>query len=199
MDTVDIGAEDRLIRLTAGLSNGDAAVVRAAHRLAEEAHRGQRRKHGTPYIEHPLAVAEILRELGVDAGDVLAAALLHDTLEDTTVTDRDLATFPVRTREIVRLVTDPRPRMSSQERRVHYRDIWRDSDATLVKAADRLSNLGDAPLQPCPEFCAQYAERTRHEMLGPESPLPGHPVVGPLLRAAVERCDAVAAAGGGPP
>jgi GTP pyrophosphokinase len=193
------GEGERLTRLTAGLPDGDAALVCDAYRLAEAAHRGQSRKHGTPYIGHPLAVAETLRELGIDKGEVLAAALLHDTLEDTTVGDRELAAFPPRTGEIVRLVTDPRPGMSSEERRLHYQDIWGDADATLVKAADRLSNLGDALLQPRPEFCAHYAERTRHEMLGPESPLPAHPIVGPLLRAAVERCDAAAASGADPP
>jgi (p)ppGpp synthase/HD superfamily hydrolase len=117
------GEGERLTRLTAGLPDGDAALVCDAYRLAEAAHRGQSRKHGTPYIGHPLAVAETLRELGIDNGEMLAAALLHDTLEDTTVGDRELA----------------------------------------------------------------------------ESPLPGHPVVGPRLRAAVERCDAAAASGADPP
>jgi GTP pyrophosphokinase len=64
---------------------GDLALIRAAYLLAAEAHEGVCRKSGEPYIEHPLAVACILAELAMDAHGI-AAALLHDTVEDTTVT-----------------------------------------------------------------------------------------------------------------
>ncbi|WGW13827.1 bifunctional (p)ppGpp synthetase/guanosine-3',5'-bis(diphosphate) 3'-pyrophosphohydrolase [Saxibacter everestensis] len=63
----------------------DVGVVRRAYEVAAAAHRGQRRKSGDPYITHPIAVATILAELGMTP-DTLAAALLHDTVEDTSYT-----------------------------------------------------------------------------------------------------------------
>lgn len=60
----------------------DLGVVEKAYHVAEEAHAGQKRKSGDPYITHPLAVTTILAELGMTP-PTLAAALLHDTVEDT--------------------------------------------------------------------------------------------------------------------
>ena len=63
----------------------DLSVIEKAFAVAEEAHRGQKRKSGAEYITHPLAVTQILAELGIGAS-TLAAALLHDTVEDTSYT-----------------------------------------------------------------------------------------------------------------
>ena len=60
----------------------DVSLIDKAYRVAEEKHRGQTRRSGEPYITHPLAVAQILAELGL-APRAIAAALLHDTVEDT--------------------------------------------------------------------------------------------------------------------
>lgn len=60
----------------------DINIVLKAYRVAEKAHRGQTRKSGDPYITHPVAVATILAEIGM-MPVTLAAALLHDTVEDT--------------------------------------------------------------------------------------------------------------------
>jgi len=60
----------------------DLSVIERAYEVAERAHRGQRRKSGDDYITHPLAVATILAELGMTP-PTIAAALLHDTVEDT--------------------------------------------------------------------------------------------------------------------
>ena len=60
----------------------DARLLQRGYDVAEERHRGQLRKSGDPYITHPLAVATILAELGMDT-TTLVAALLHDTVEDT--------------------------------------------------------------------------------------------------------------------
>ncbi len=65
--------------------SADAAVLRRSYTIAENAHRGQMRKSGDPYITHPLAVAQICAELGMDT-TTLVAALLHDTVEDTSYT-----------------------------------------------------------------------------------------------------------------
>ncbi len=63
----------------------DAAVLRRSYAVAENMHRGQMRKSGDPYITHPLAVAQICADLGMDT-TTLVAALLHDTVEDTSYT-----------------------------------------------------------------------------------------------------------------
>jgi GTP diphosphokinase / guanosine-3',5'-bis(diphosphate) 3'-diphosphatase len=60
----------------------DTGLLLRAYEVAERFHRGQMRKSGTPYITHPLAVAELLATIGMDT-TTLAAALLHDTVEDT--------------------------------------------------------------------------------------------------------------------
>jgi len=67
----------------------DRELIRRAYRVAEEAHREQKRLSGDPYINHCLAVASILADLRVPP-DVVAAGLLHDTVEDTTVTIHDI-------------------------------------------------------------------------------------------------------------
>ena len=65
--------------------SSDAGVLRRGYAIAENMHRGQMRKSGEPYITHPLAVAQICAELGMDT-TTLVAALLHDTVEDTSYT-----------------------------------------------------------------------------------------------------------------
>ena len=63
----------------------DVDMVRKAYRVADEAHLGQMRKNGEPYITHPSAVASLCSEWKLDA-QALMAALLHDTMEDCGVT-----------------------------------------------------------------------------------------------------------------
>ena len=65
--------------------DADTELVKRAYVYATRAHRGQTRKSGDPYITHPLAVATILAELGMNH-ETLCAALLHDTIEDTSYT-----------------------------------------------------------------------------------------------------------------
>jgi GTP pyrophosphokinase len=69
--------------------HADVNALRRGYTIAERMHRGQMRKSGEPYITHPLAVAEILAGLGMDT-TTLVAALLHDTVEDTSYTLRQL-------------------------------------------------------------------------------------------------------------
>ncbi|MFC7548374.1 RelA/SpoT family protein [Plantactinospora sp. GCM10030261] len=76
----------QLVRIHRSVHSGsDAAVLRRAYVIAESMHRGQFRKSGEPYITHPLAVAQICADLGMDT-TTLVAALLHDTVEDTRYT-----------------------------------------------------------------------------------------------------------------
>jgi guanosine-3',5'-bis(diphosphate) 3'-pyrophosphohydrolase len=80
------GAVDLLIK-TVRLHHpkADTALIERAYATAERAHSGQKRKSGEPYITHPVAVAQILADLGIGS-KTLAAALLHDTVEDTDYT-----------------------------------------------------------------------------------------------------------------
>ena len=77
------GAVDRLIK-TARMHHpkADVSIIERAYLTAERAHSGQKRRSGEPYITHPVAVAQILADLGIGP-KTLAAALLHDTVEDT--------------------------------------------------------------------------------------------------------------------
>ncbi|MFJ8893915.1 RelA/SpoT family protein [Leifsonia sp. NPDC102414] len=80
------GAVDTLIR-TVRLHHpkADLSLIERAYAVAERAHSGQKRRSGEPYITHPVAVAQILADLGIGA-KTIAAALLHDTVEDTEYT-----------------------------------------------------------------------------------------------------------------
>ncbi|CAN5582653.1 GTP pyrophosphokinase [soil metagenome] len=80
------GAVDRLLKtVRAHHPKADVALIERAYAAAERAHSGQVRKSGEPYITHPVAVAQILADLGIGP-KTLAAALLHDTVEDTDYT-----------------------------------------------------------------------------------------------------------------
>ena len=80
------GAVDQLVRtVRTNHPRADISVIERAYAVAERAHRGQKRRSGEPYITHPIAVAQILADLGI-APVAIAAALLHDTVEDTEYT-----------------------------------------------------------------------------------------------------------------
>jgi GTP diphosphokinase / guanosine-3',5'-bis(diphosphate) 3'-diphosphatase len=83
------GIEDLLAALPETYSLADRELVQRAYRVAEEAHRGQTRVSGEPYVTHCVAVARILSDLSVPP-EVVAAGLLHDTVEDTSITLDDL-------------------------------------------------------------------------------------------------------------
>ncbi|WP_433386707.1 RelA/SpoT family protein [Micromonospora sp. KLBMP9576] len=89
--TADTDPVSHLVRTHRAIHSGtEPSVLRRAYTIAENMHRGQFRKSGEPYITHPLAVAQICAEIGMDA-ITLVAALLHDTVEDTHYTLQALA------------------------------------------------------------------------------------------------------------
>jgi GTP pyrophosphokinase len=126
----------------------DLQLVRRAHEFANKAHKGQNRRSGEPYISHPIAVAEILAELEMDAA-TLAAALLHDVVEDTPVTEEELtAAFGTEIKELVDGVTKlGRLRYLSKEEqqaenlRKMFLAMAKDMRVILIKLADRLHNM----------------------------------------------------------
>jgi GTP diphosphokinase / guanosine-3',5'-bis(diphosphate) 3'-diphosphatase len=126
----------------------DTTLIREAYEVAAAAHTGQSRKSGDPYIHHPVAVATILAGLGLD--DItLAAALLHDAVEDTGVTlDTVGERFGAEVRAIVDGVTKlERVRFDSKEAqqaatmRKMLVAMAKDIRVLLIKLADRLHNM----------------------------------------------------------
>ncbi|MEW6242313.1 MAG: HD domain-containing protein, partial [Chloroflexota bacterium] len=83
------GIQQLLDSLPDSYSLADRELIQRAYRVAEEAHRGQKRASGEPYITHCVAVAGILADLRVPP-EVVAAGLLHDTVEDTSTTLHDV-------------------------------------------------------------------------------------------------------------
>src|SRR3954469_2944218 len=84
------GAMDTLIRtVRMHHPKADLSLIERAYTVAEQAHRGQKRRSGEPYITHPVAVAQIIADLGIGA-KTIAAALLHDTVKDTESTLAEL-------------------------------------------------------------------------------------------------------------
>jgi GTP pyrophosphokinase len=127
-------------------TRGDAKELRRAYLVAEQMHRGQLRKSGEPYITHPLAVAQILAELGMDT-TTLVAALLHDTVEDTSYTmDRLRADFGHEVALLVDGVTKFERAFYGEDAEVEtIRKMLvaagADVRVLIVKLADRLHNM----------------------------------------------------------
>jgi GTP diphosphokinase / guanosine-3',5'-bis(diphosphate) 3'-diphosphatase len=84
-----LSLDDLLALLPSYYSPADKEMIQRAYRIAEKAHSGQKRASGEPYVNHLLAVAAILAEYSMPA-DVVTAGLLHDTIEDTSLTAEDL-------------------------------------------------------------------------------------------------------------
>lgn len=128
------------------------ALVHAAA-FASFKHRKQRRKdvEATPYINHPLALAEVLaREGGVRDPVVLVAAILHDTIEDTETSREEIVEqFGEEVADIVVEVTDDKslPKAERKRRQVEHAPQL-SSRARLVKLADKICNLRDMTAAP---------------------------------------------------
>ena len=137
-----------LARCRQYLSESDVSRIQAAFRYADDAHLGQFRKSGEPYITHPLVVATILAEWHLDAATI-CAGLMHDVLEDTGVAKIEMAEqFGIEVTEIVDGVSKlDKLRFSSNEiaQAESFRKMLlamsRDVRVILVKLADRLHNL----------------------------------------------------------
>ncbi|GAB4543333.1 MAG: bifunctional (p)ppGpp synthetase/guanosine-3',5'-bis(diphosphate) 3'-pyrophosphohydrolase [Anaerolineae bacterium] len=147
--------EPWLASLEDGRSEGERELLRRAFNLASQAHANQKRASGEPYIQHCLAVAQMLAELRLDT-DTLAAALLHDTLEDTEVTYEELETgFGAEIARLVDGVTklgqiDQLSGMSernikedtrAESLRKMFLAMVDDVRVVLIKLADRLHNM----------------------------------------------------------
>ncbi len=128
--------------------NADFKRLYAAFTYADRAHNGQLRRDGTPYITHPLAVAKIAAELELDI-DSLAAAMLHDCIEDTGTTHEEIAKlFSPTVADLVEGVTKlTRMQYTTKEEkqmenlRKMLMAMSRDIRVILIKLCDRLHNM----------------------------------------------------------
>lgn len=132
---------------------GEYALLLKALAFAAHKHRDQRRKdqEASPYINHPIALANVLvNEGGVADVEVLCAALLHDTLEDTATTPEELVeAFGERIARIVGEVTDDKALPKAERKRMqieHAPALSR--EAKLVKLADKICNVRDVAERP---------------------------------------------------
>lgn len=128
-------------------------VLLKAVAFAADKHRDQRRKDAgaSPYINHPIALATILaHEGGVDDVDVLVAALLHDTIEDTQTTADELrAEFGAVVARIVLEVTDDKALPKAVRKQLQVEHAPHASHpARLVKLADKIANVRDLQASP---------------------------------------------------
>jgi GTP diphosphokinase / guanosine-3',5'-bis(diphosphate) 3'-diphosphatase len=131
---------------------GIALLLRALA-FAAHKHRDQRRKdaEASPYINHPIALAELLaREGGVTDIEVLAAALLHDTIEDTDTSEAEIrAAFGERIAGIVAEVTDDTKLPRAERKHLQVKRAGSlSAGARLVKLADKTCNLRDVADRP---------------------------------------------------
>ena len=106
--------------------------------FAAEKHVNQKRKDGTPYIFHPLAVAELLKRYGYDI-DYQVAGILHDELEDTDATDDEVRAFGEDIYEAVKLVTRPKGADEAE----YVKNILGNRMAAAVKNADKIHGMAE--------------------------------------------------------
>jgi guanosine-3',5'-bis(diphosphate) 3'-pyrophosphohydrolase len=138
--------------MTASMKDGPALILEAAA-FAAEKHRNQRRKDkgASPYINHPIALAALLaNDGGISEAPVLAAALLHDTIEDTQTTAQELERhFGARIAQIVLEVSDDKSLPKDERKRLQVQHAPHASrEAKLVKLADKICNLRDILASP---------------------------------------------------
>jgi GTP pyrophosphokinase len=126
----------------------DLDLIRRAYAFSAEAHKEQKRLSGIPYVTHPLAVASILTELRMDSMTI-ASALLHDTIEDTAVTEtqitesfgQEVGALVVGVTKLGKLEFASREERQAESFRKMVVAMAKDIRVILVKLADRLHNL----------------------------------------------------------
>ncbi|MHB1490821.1 MAG: RelA/SpoT family protein, partial [Cellulomonas sp.] len=157
--------------IRANQPKADLSVIERAYAVAEQAHRGQLRKSGDPYITHPVAVATILAELGMTPS-TLVAALLHDTVEDTDYSLEELrADFGPEVAMLVDGVTKLDKvtfgeAAQAETVRKMVVAMSRDIRVLVIKLADRLHNARTWKFVP-----AESAQRKARETLEIYAPL----------------------------
>src|SRR2546423_5266098 len=140
---------DQILSEVAGYHpTADIEMVRRAYQFAAQAHEGQTRKSGDPYVTHPLAVARIIAELKLDVSSV-CAGLLHDCVEDTSATvevidhtfGKEIAYLVDGVTKLGKLPYSTREEQQAENFRKMLLAMARDIRVILVKLCDRLDNM----------------------------------------------------------
>lgn len=148
-DYVDKFTIDKLCDFLDGrIPNDEIQVVNRAYQLANRAHQGQTRRSGEPYIFHPLAVAKAVAEMNMDYRSI-AAAILHDVLEDTPINrdelavelDQEIAVLVDGLSKMTHLTFESRAEAQAANFRKMLLAIVDDIRVVLIKLADRLHNM----------------------------------------------------------
>ena len=148
METFEEHYESMKAAIAKHMPGADLELIDRAVQYADAKHRQQKRKDGSPYIIHPLAVAQIVAEIGLDQ-DAILGALLHDCIEDTDASHEDIEKiFGTTVAELVEGVTKlTRADFSSKEQaqmenlRKMFMAMSKDIRVVLIKIADRLHNM----------------------------------------------------------
>ncbi len=153
-----VGINRLISKLETYLPPEQVERVQQAYEFSAEAHRGQKRKSGEPYISHPVAAANILADLHIDA-ETIIAAILHDVIEDTpTVKEQVAELFGPAVAELVDGVTKldqiqfkSREEAQAESFRKMILAMVRDIRVILVKLADRTHNMRTLESMPLPK------------------------------------------------
>jgi GTP pyrophosphokinase len=152
--------------------DSDIAKIRSAYVMAAEAHQGQKRESGEEYIIHPLAVAQILYDLGMDTTSIIAA-LLHDVVEDTETGNeqiqkkfgKEVAVLVDGVTKLSRLAFQNKEEQQMENLRKMFLAMTQDLRVIIIKLADRLHNM--RTLKPLPEERRRHIARETLEIYAP--------------------------------
>ena len=160
-------------KLSETFTKEDIEKIEKAFAIADEAHKEQKRRSGEPYIIHPLAVAVILADMGMDT-DSICAALLHDVVEDTPTTAKEIREIfgedvELLVEGVTKLGQIPFAASKEEEQSENIRKMFlamsRDIRVIIIKLADRVHNM--RTLKYMPEEKRRYKARETLEIYAP--------------------------------
>ena len=147
-DSFGDGFEEFYEKIKKIYSDIELENIRHAYEVAKQAHKAQLRRSGEPYIIHPIAVAGILADLGMDSQSLIAA-LLHDTVEDTELTNEDIvknfgeeiAQLVDGVTKLAKVPTETKAEAQAENIRKMLLAMSNDIRVIIIKLADRLHNM----------------------------------------------------------
>ena len=168
----------------------DVEKIERAYDLAARAHAEQKRATGEPYLIHPVAAAMITVQLGMDT-DTVVAALLHDVVEDTTVTldeikkefGPDVATMVDGVTKLSKIKFVSKEEAQAENVRKMMIAMAKDVRVIIVKLADRLHNMRTIDAKP-----VEKQRRTAHETMEIYAPLAHRLGIRPIMEELEDRC-----------